>query len=153
MKKIITIAAILLATLTTSSHAADNSGWARRQGPVARIGIGTPASFELGAGYQFSPNFVLTVDAFSYSGLTAMSGIADARYYFLDKDFTPFIDMKAGYGVLGKNLENQSVFGAVEALSAGVSWKALDLSAGFIHDSFHGIEYSLNLTWTIRFRR
>lgn len=150
MKRIITIAAALLVTAFTLASAQDND-YQRSQGFITRVGIEDPAGFILGAGYQFSPHFALAAEAYSFSGLTSMSGALDARYYILDKTWTPYVGVKGGYGVLGTDFENQKVFGAIGTATAGVSYKGFDLGVGAIYDNFHKGEYGVSFSWTLHF--
>lgn len=149
MKKIITIIVVILATVCMA--AASNKDYQRRQGVIARVGIEDPAGFNVGVGYQFNPHFALTAEAYSFSGLTSMSGSVDARYYFLDRTFTPYVNAKAGYGILGKNLENQNDNGFIGIAGAGLSWKGFDFGVGGMYDRFHKIGCSVNVSWTLHF--
>lgn len=152
MKKIVTImAAAMLLLGSFSAQAAD--GFTRGKGVTARIGVGAPASLELGLGYQFCPQFSLTAEAYSFSGLTAAAGVLDARYYVLDQAFTPFVDVRAGYGIMGKDMSYRDCYDYLGSVSAGISWRRFDLGAGVIYDPFHKLSVTANLSWTIRFGR
>ena len=148
-KKLLSVA--LLAVLAFPSIAADKDGRTKAGGVTVRIGAGAPANFNIGAGYQFSPHFSLTAEVFSYSGLTAFTGALDARYYFSDKEVSPFLAAKAGYGTLGTTYELQNYNGMSGTLMAGARWHRFDLGAGCVCDSFHKMEFIANLSWTYCF--
>ncbi len=137
------------------SAAADNGAgeFSRSKGTIGRIGVGAPANFEIGLGYQFNKYFSLTAEALSYSGLTSVAGVVDARWYMLDKTLTPYADARIGAGLLGKNVENQNCFGPVGSVTAGLSWRRFDIGAGVICDPFHKVEFTSSLTWTYNFGR
>lgn len=88
-----------------------------------------------------------------FSGLTSMAGVLDARSHILDQPFTPFVDIKLGYGVLGKDIDNANCYGIVFAPTAGLSWRRFDLGAGIIYDPFHKTCFMANLSWTFNFQR
>ena len=150
----IMIAASLLVACSFSAMA-DNSigGFSRSKGAIGRIGAGAPANLEIGLGYQFNEHFALTAGALSFSGLTAVTGVVDARWYMLNETFTPYADARIGAGILGKNMENQNCLGPIGSITAGLSWRRFDIGAGVICDPFHKVEFISSLTWTCNFGR
>ena len=149
MKQRFLLTAVILAVFAFPSGAAEPGDNYRGQGMIARIGIGAPANVEIGIGYQFCPNFALTAEAFSYSGMTAMTGALDARYYMTEKQCSPFLGARLGYGTLGKSVDNQNFNDMFESVTAGISWHRFDLGAGIIYDSFHKAQFIAGLSWTI----
>ena len=148
----LSVLAMLLMIVTSHPvHAANGDGFVRKEGVIARIGAGTPANFDLGVGYRFSPHFALAAEAYSYSGLTTITGVIDGRYHILDNAFTPFVDAKIGYGSLGKTAEYMNYKDILGSLTAGLSWRGFDLGAGIVYDSFHKLEFTANLSWTYCF--
>ncbi|MCQ2162697.1 MAG: hypothetical protein MJY86_05415 [Bacteroidales bacterium] len=146
------LAALLMFVSTYPANAANGDGFSRGKGVIARIGAGTPANFDLGAGYRFNPHFALAMEAYSYSGLTTFAGVMDARYHILDSAFTPFVATKIGYGELGMTIEYGTYQDILGSLTAGLSWRGFDLGAGIIYDSFHKMGFTANLSWTYCFR-
>ncbi|MCQ2188023.1 MAG: hypothetical protein MJY73_06715 [Bacteroidales bacterium] len=150
----IMIAASILVACSFSAMAGNGVGnFSRSKGTIGRIGVGAPANFEIGLGYQFNRYFSLTAEALSFSGLTAVAGVVDARWYMLDKTLTPFADAKIGAGILGKDIDNQNCFGPIGSITAGLSWRRFDIGAGIICDPFHKVEFTSSLTWTYNFGR
>lgn len=142
---------LVMAICTVSSSAADEIS--RRNGVIARIGAGAPGNLEIGAGYRFNQHFSIAGEVFSYSGLTTVAGVADARYYILDKNMTPFVAAKIGYGTLGRTIENTAYRNGLASLMAGLSWHGFDLGAGIIYDPFHNMGFTADLSWTYYFKR
>lgn len=153
MKKItkILITALVLA-VSFPANAADGGEFTRGNGIIARIGAGVPSNFNIGAGYRFNPHFALAAEAYSYSGLTALTGVIDARYHILDNVITPFAAAKIGYGTLGMTIENNSYKDVLGSLTAGLSWRGFDLGAGVIYDTYHKTEFTVNISWTYCFK-
>lgn len=152
MKKILLktmFVAVMMTACTFSAKGGD--GFSRGHGVIARIGAGVPANFEAGIGYRFCPQFELAAEAFSYSGLTAMTGALDARCHILDRSFTPYVDAKIGYGTLGVDIENQNYNNFHGSITAGLSWRRFDLGAGAVFDPFHKVEFISALSWTFCF--
>ena len=147
------VAVLLLVAASLSANANENTEFVREKGVIARIGAGAPANFNVGLGYRFCPHFELAAEVFSYSGLTTITGVLDARYHILDRPLTPFVAAKAGYGVLGTTLEYQNYSNLLGVLTAGMSWKGFDLGAGLVYDPFHRFGFTANLSWTYRFGR
>lgn len=151
--KLLAASLAILAMATFPAKAEGPDTFSRGSGVTARIGAGAPANFNLGLGYQFGPHLSLTGEAFSYSGLTTMTGTVDARYYVYDRCFTPFLEVRAGYGVLGTTYENKKYCDALGSMSAGLSWRRFDLGAGVIFDSFHKAEFTAGISWTVKIGR
>ena len=142
---------LLAIVIPYSSYAANGDGYSREKGVIVRLGAGAPLNLDLGAGYRFNPHFALAVEACSYSGLTTLTGVLDARYHILDKDFTPFVAARIGYGSLGKTVKYQNYYNALGSLTAGLSWRGFDLGAGVIYDPFHRFQFTANISWTYCF--
>ena len=152
MKKLLLKTLFVAALMTACTFCAEGGdGFSRGRGTIARIGAGVPANFEAGIGYRFCPQFELAAEAFSYSGLTAITAALDARYHILDRSFTPFVDTKIGYGTLGVNIENQNYNNCFGSITAGLSWRRFDLGAGVVFDPFHKVEFISALSWTFCF--
>lgn len=150
----IIVAATLLVACSVSAMAGNGIGdFSRNKGTIGRIGVGAPANFEIGLGYQFNKYFSLIAEAISFSELTAVSGVVDARWYMLNESLTPYADAKIGAGVLGKDIDNKNCFGPIGSIMAGLSWRRFDIGAGVIYDPFHKIEFISGLTWTCNFGR
>ena len=147
------LALFVMITPSHSANVAKSEGFSREKGIIVRVGAGAPANFNIGAGYRFNPHFSIAGEVFSYSGLTTVTGVADARYYILDKNMTPFVAAKIGYGTLGRTIENTAYRNALGSLTAGLSWRGFDLGAGIIYDPFHKMEFTANLSWTYCFKR
>lgn len=145
------LAALMMIVAAPSAHAANGNGFSREKGVIARVGAGAPANFNLGVGYRFNPHFALTMEAYSYSGLTAITGAIDARYYLLKNAITPFVSAKIGYGALGMTAECMKYKDVMSSMTTGLSWRRFDLGAGIIHDPFHKLEYTANLSWAYCF--
>ena len=144
------LAAALLAAGPFSAMASNGIGFSRSHGVIGRAGAGTPANFDAGFGYQFCPHFGLTAGVMGFSGLTSMAGVLDARSHILDQPFTPFVDIKLGYGVLGKDIDNANCYGIVFAPTAGLSWRRFDLGVGATYDAFNQLLPFVNLSYNIR---
>lgn len=147
------LATILIAGTSYSSMAANGIGFSRDKGTIGRIGVGAPTNFEIGVGYQFNKYFALTAEALTFSGLTSIAGVVDARWYMTKEVLTPYADAKLGFGLLGETLEYENYFGPVGSVTAGISWRRFDLGAGIIYDPFHKLGFTSSLTWTYNFRR
>ena len=150
---IFSVLTVLLALVAShSASAASGDGFSRGKGVLVRVGAGAPINLNLGAGYRFGPHFALAAEAYSYSGLTALTGAIDARYHILDNSFTPFAAAKLGYGSLGEDYDYKNVNDFIGSLTAGVSWRGFDLGAGIIYDPFHKLGFTANLSWTYCFK-
>lgn len=147
------IALAVTAAFAFSAGAADFKDYSRYRGLFSEVSIGVPASFEIGAGYQFNTHFAMTAEAFSYSGLTAMTGAVSSKYYMYDRVFTPYAQAKLGYGTLGVDYENMEYNDMFCSVSIGLSWCSFDLGAGFVLDSFHRVGFNTSLSWIYRFGR
>lgn len=154
MKKIFVTIIALIGVFSTavSAQAANGNDFSRNTGLILRAGVG-PDNFDLGAGVQLNPHFAVTAEAFSFSGLTSINAVADVRYYVLDKTITPFVDVKAGYGMLGKTIEYRGYYGMVTSATAGISLRRFDLGAGVTYDEFHKAGFIANLSWTLNLRK
>lgn len=153
MKRILFLAIVAAAILlgcTVSAMAAERTDYSRGKGALVRIGAGAPANAEFGFGYQLNPHCSLAAEAYSFWGLTTFTGALDARYYFMDQAFTPFVGAKAGYGLLGKTMSYRDCYDFMGTALAGLSWRGLDLGAGVIYDPFHGAQFTASLNWNIR---
>lgn len=148
--RIAVLIALLAMFASHSAIAANADGFSRDKGFIVRVGAGAPANFNVGAGFRFNPHLTLTGEVFSYSGLTTLTGVIDARYYVLDNGFTPFVATRIGYGTLGKTLEYSNYKDNLGSIIAGLSWRRFDVGAGIIYDSFHKTEFTANLSWTFR---
>lgn len=135
-----------------SASAAGSDGYVREKGMTVRVGAGAPSNSYIGAGYRFGPHFSIAAEAFSYSGLTTITGVVDARYHILDNVFSPFVAARIGYGKLGMTMEYRPCRNALGSLTAGLGWRGFDLGAGIIYDPFHKLQFISDISWTYCFK-
>ena len=136
-------------------NVAENESLITRWSPRAagwffRIGGGVPANINAGIGYRFAPQFSLTAELKTYSGLTSIVGGIDARFYFTKKNLTPFIVLNADYGCLGKTLDYRDYWADSYSFMLGLSWRRFDLGLGVSYDTFSHHLPLVNLSYNIR---
>ena len=136
-------------------NAVENGSLITRWSPRAagwffRIGGGVPANINAGIGYRFAPQFSLTAELKTYSGLTSIVGGIDARFYFTKKNLTPFIALNADYGCLGKTLDYRDYWADSYSFMLGLSWRRFDLGLGVSYDTFSHLLPLVNLSYNIR---
>jgi len=148
MKKIIltTIIAIIAAFALNASNT-------YKSGPYIRAGVGALTNINIGFGYYISEHLSLGVEATSANVMGGYAGVADIRYYIGKTDFRPFADVKAGYGVLGRNIDYQNVWDVMGSAMAGVSWRRIDLGVGATFDAWNDFLPLVNISYTIPFGR
>ena len=141
MKKSIILVALLALGLAASAQ--------RTTGLNLRVGGGYPAHANLGIGYNITPRLSVELQAFTTTQFFGIAGGIDARYYFLEKPITPFVNLRAGYGMLGKTLENKNFYDLTFSGMVGVSWKRFDLGVGMGYDLYNPFIPFVNLSYSI----
>lgn len=116
-----------------------------------RISAGYYNTFGVAAGYSFSDNFSLGVEASAWSDFCGLIGGVDARYRFSDWTVKPFADVMVGYGMLGKTLEYEDYYDFAFRAMPGVSWKRFDLGVGVAYDSFYKLYPVATLSFNFSF--
>lgn len=121
---------------------------AQNSGPYIRVGAGYYADINIGAGYLFPSGLSIGAEATTWSQFCGIGGDVDARYRLTNKDFSPIVDIKAGYGLLGKTIENQNYWDFFTSAMAGLSWRHWDLGAGIAYDKYYKAYPVVNLSYT-----
>ncbi len=147
LKKVI-IASLVLFAFATNINA---QSFTLKSGPYIRVGAGYYADINLGAGYTFPFRLSVGAEATTWSMFCGFGGDVDLRYRFLDKQFSPFIDAKIGYGLLGKTREYQNYYDLFYSAMVGVSWRQLDLGVGVAYDCYYKACPVANLSYTFVF--
>lgn len=121
---------------------------AQNSGPYIRVGAGYYADVNIGAGYLFKSGLSVGAEATTWSQFCGVGGDVDARYRFTNKGFSPFVDVKIGYGLLGRTYENQNYYNFFTSGMAGLSWRHWDFGAGVAFDRFYKAYPVVNLSYT-----
>jgi|GEM_PF-4866084 hypothetical protein len=135
---------VLSATLAVASINLN----AQNSGAYIRVGAGYYADINVGAGYMFRNGLSLGAEATTWSMFCGIGGALDARYRFTPKDFSPFVDVKLGYGLLGVDYEYENYYNCFTSAMAGISWRRWDLGAGIAYDRFYKSYPVVNLSYT-----
>lgn len=122
-------------------------------GPYIRVGAGYFADLNVGAGYTFPFRLSLGAEVTTWSMFCGVGAMVDARYRFIDNQFSPFVDAKSGFGLLGKTYDNRTYSGFMTSVMGGLSWRGLDLGIGAGYDEFYGFSPVVNLSYTYVFKR
>ena len=125
------------------------SSFSRGPGFDIRIGAGLLPNVSVGFEYYLSEKLSVGIEGgydFSdyYSRITAA---IDARYYFSDKPFSPFVDFKGGVCI------DSSVAYSFFGPSVGLSYKYLDFSAGILLVDFYEIVPTIGLNYNIQLKK
>ena len=135
---------VLSATLAVASINLN----AQNSGAYIRVGAGYYADINVGAGYMFRNGLSLGAEATTWSMFCGIGGDVDVRYHFTDKELSPFVDLKVGYGLLGVNCEYEHYYNYFTSAMAGLSWRHLDLGVGVAYDRFYKAYPVVNLSYT-----
>lgn len=117
-------------------------------GPYIRIGAGYYAYVNVGAGYAFPFRLTVGGEVTAWSMFCGVGGVVDLRYRFLNKQFSPFISAKIGYGLLGKTIDCKNYSNFLSSAMCGLSWRWLDAGAGVAYDNFYGVYPMVNISYT-----
>lgn len=148
MRKI-TILCLCLFSAVSSASARMSSVYSRGSGYGVRAEITVPDGANVALVRQLSPRVVLGVEAAVISQMSGWAAMADARYYFQDKAFTPFADLRAGYGLIGKTIDDKDVYGLTGGATVGLSWRRLDLGFGVTYDEWSKVKPAISLSYTL----
>lgn len=135
----------------SSTSARLSSDYSRGSGYGVRAEVTVPDGANVAFVNQLSPRLALGAEAAAISQMTGWAVMADARYYFQDKAFTPFVNLSAGYGLIGKNINYDNVYGLTAGASAGLSWHRLDLGVGVTYDDWSKVKPAVSLSYTLLF--
>ncbi|MCQ2958829.1 MAG: hypothetical protein MJ198_01390 [Bacteroidales bacterium] len=111
----------------------------RTQGYYIRVGAGIPVNLNLGFGYNFTSKLSLGIEATTVTSMYGIAGAIDTRYYFIDKNYSPFIDLSAGYGKLGQTLEYENYWDCTFRTLVGISLYKFDLGTGITYDTWNNL--------------
>lgn len=124
-----------------------------QSGPYIRVGAGYYADVNVGAGYTFPFRLSVGGEVTTWSMFCGVGAMADVRYRFLDNQFSPFADVKLGYGLLGKNYECENLYGFMFSTMGGLSWRCLDIGLGIGVDDFYKVSPIANISYTFILKR
>lgn len=119
-----------------------------QSGLYIRVGAGYFADVNVGAGYTFPFRLSVGAEVTTWSMFCGIGGMVDVRYRFIDNQFSPFADVKLGYGLLGKTYENENFNGFMFSTMGGLSWRWLDIGLGIGVDGFYSIFPMANISYT-----
>ena len=117
------------------------------------VGIGYYNTLSIGAGYNFSDRMSVGIEVDGWSEFCGLIGGVDARYRFSDWNVKPFVDVMAGYGLLGVTYENKNYYNYACRAMTGISWKGFELGAGVAYDTYNKAWPVAMLTYSFSFAK
>ncbi len=142
------IICLLLSAMAVNVSAKKLQPFVFTSGAYIRVGVGYYADVNIGAGYTFPFRLSVGGELTTWSMFCGKGIVADIRYRFLNKQFSPFISAKAGYALLGQTYDYKTYSGFIYSSMAGLSWRWLDVGAGVAYDSFYGVYPMANISYT-----